>query len=102
MTDQQPGNAVAVLKEQKARTDALIKTYQPQLARVMPRHVNQEAFLGLALAYVRRDVAVLDAAIRNPQSLILALRECAALGHMPMRGTFALVPFRNRKAVGGI
>lgn len=97
-----PGNAVELAKQQRASADALIKTYERQLARVMPRHVNQDAFLGLALAYVRKSPDVLDAAFRNPQSLVLALRECAALGHMPQKGLFALVPFRNKKAVGGI
>lgn len=97
-----PGQELELVKVKRASADRLIKTYEKQLARVMPRHVNQEAFLGLALAYVRKDPKVLDATFRNPQSLVLALRECAALGHMPQKGTFALVPFNNRKAVGGI
>lgn len=97
-----PGNALERVKEQKAAAQDLIKTYRADLSRVMPRHTNAEAFIGLALAYVRRDMKVLEAASRNPQSLVLALRECAALGHMPMKGTFALVPFNNKKAVGGI
>lgn len=100
MTD--PGRELELAKERRASVDRLIHTYEKQLARVMPRHVNQDAFLGLALAYVRRDPKVLDAAFRNPQSLVLALRECAALGHMPQKGIFALVPFNNRSAVGGI
>jgi recombination protein RecT len=79
----------------------LIKEYDGQLRTVMPKHTNGDAFMGLALAYVRRSPDLLNAANLNPQSLILAIRECAALGHMPMKGIYSLVPFRDKHAVGG-
>jgi len=80
---------------------AFIETYQGDFARVMPAHVKVEAFVGLATAYVRRDTKLHEAANVNPASLILALRECAALGHTPMPKIFALVPFNDKTAPGG-
>lgn len=97
-----PGNELEVVKQNRAAARALLNSYRGELASVMPSHGNAEAFMGLAIAYVRRDLSVLNAASRNPGSLVLALRECAALGHLPMRGTFSLVPFNNRNAPGGI
>lgn len=79
----------------------LIKEYQGNLSRVMPRHVGAEAFTGLAVAYVANDAKLHDAATANPASLIVALRECAALGHMPVKDTFALVPYNDKNSPGG-
>jgi recombination protein RecT len=44
---------------------------------------------------------LLEAAQRNPASLILVLRECGALGHLPMKGTFSMVAFNDKNAPGG-
>lgn len=93
--------AGALVKQQRNFAASLVKSYQADLTRVMPKHTNVEAFVGLALAYVRRDPKLAAAAQANPQSLILALRECAALGHVPVPKTFALVPFNDRHAPGG-
>lgn len=79
-----------------------LRSFQTNLDNIAPKHVNIESFMGLAISYVNRDEKLTAAAMRNPQSLVLTLRECAALGHVPMRGTYALVPFKNDKAVGGI
>lgn len=78
-----------------------IEAYSGDFARVMPKHVSPEAFIGLAGAYVRRDAKLRQAADVNPASLILALRECAALGHVPQQKIFALVPFNDKNAPGG-
>lgn len=89
------------LVQQAGGLPKFIATYQGDFGRVMPKHTSVEAFMGLALAYVRRDEKLRDAANVNPGSLILALRECAALGHTPMSKIYALVPFRDRNAPGG-
>lgn len=96
------GDGKSLVVRRREGAERLITKYRAELEAVTPRHVNNDAFMGLALAYVKRDLTVLDATARNPQSLVLALRECAALGHMPMKGTFALVPFKNKRATGGI
>jgi recombination protein RecT len=79
----------------------LISRYEAQFAAVVPRHVEVKAFVELALAYVKRSPQLLENALANPASLVLALRECAALGHLPMRGVYALVPLNDNKAPGG-
>lgn len=79
----------------------LLKAMGDEWARITPPHVDGEAFVALAAAYVRRDVNLTQAMVANPQSLILALRECAVLGHMPVKGMFSLVAFRDRNAFGG-
>jgi recombination protein RecT len=94
-----PGTDVARPTPKLARE--LIETYRGQFTAVVPRHIDAGAFIELAVAGVKADVKLLEAAAANPQSLILALRECAAKGHLPMKGTFSLVPFNDSKAPGG-
>ncbi len=77
--------------------NTLLSAYTEDLRAVMPRHTNADAFFGLAMAYVRRDTFLERAAAANPLSLVIALREIAALGHMPMKGTAALVAFQSKK-----
>lgn len=106
MTGQQrqPGNAVATSERQAEIAKAaktLIETYRPQFSAVVPKHISVDAFVALAVAYVKRDPKLANAAMVNPGSVVLALRECAALGHVPMRKTFALVPFPDKNAPGG-
>lgn len=79
----------------------LVESRAEDFTKVVPAHVSVEAFMGLAVAYIRRDEKLREVAKVNPGAVILALRECAALGHVPQKGIFALVPFNNRRAVGG-
>lgn len=90
--------------ELRVRDQGLPKTiaaYTGNFARIVPEHVNVDTFVGLAAAQVARDEWLTRAAQVNPESLISTLRECAVRGHVPQRGVFALVPFRNKKAKGG-
>lgn len=73
----------------------MVRSYTNDFSAVLPRHVNVETFMGLAAAYIRRDEKLRQAAQANPGSLIIALRECAALGHVPMKGTYSLVAYGN-------
>lgn len=95
--------AVEVVKDELARgrMKAFLGRYADDITAVAPRHVPPQAFLGLAAAYVRRSPDLRNAAAVNPGSLVLALRECAALGHLPMPKTYALVAFRSKNAPGG-
>jgi recombination protein RecT len=78
-----------------------LATYEQSFASIAPEHVSVDAFVALAAAYVRRDAKLQEAVTLNPGSLILALRECAALGHVPMKGMFSLVPYNDKNAPGG-
>jgi len=89
------------MRQQLNFAQQLITQYEPKFAAVVPSHVRSGAFIELALAYVKRDEKLLEATQKNPASLILALRECAALGHMPMKGVYALVPFYDKTQPGG-
>lgn len=95
------GKAMEVRNAQVKHAGQLIGSYQTQFARVVPAHIDPEAFVELAIAYVKRDRDLLAAAQLNPQSLIQVLRECAALGHLPMKGIFSLVAFNDKNAQGG-
>lgn len=95
------GNLVLAKTDSARRGDIAMKqvldAYQADITAIVPSHVSPETFMGLAMAYVRRDSFLSTAAAANPLSLVIALREIAALGHVPMKGTCALVAFRSKK-----
>jgi recombination protein RecT len=97
-TDDKPGTDLVAGFDHAKK---LLEQYSKPLVKVMPRGANPDTFLGLAIAAIRKDPYLIQAAQVNPQSLILALRQCAYLGHVPTRGLYALIPFRNRNAPGG-
>jgi recombination protein RecT len=99
--EQQQGKGTTMLELAQRGATALLTAIRQEWAAITPAHVDSEAFIALAAAYVRRDQNLTQAMIANPQSLILALRECAVLGHMPVKGMFSLVAFRDRSAFGG-
>jgi|SRR5688572_4157256 recombination protein RecT len=78
-----------------------IETYADDFAAVVPKHVEISTFMGLASAMVRSDQYLRQAAQSNPGSLIIALRQCAADGHVPRKGIASLVGYRDRAAPGG-
>jgi len=98
-----PSTAVATTADKAGRKTLtrFIEEYTGDFARVAPAHISPTAFVELAVGYVRRDVKLRQAADANPASLVLALRQCAALGHTPMPKIYALVPFNNKNATGG-
>lgn len=95
----EPGTAVAP----RTAVQALVESRQDDFTAILPKHVSVETFMGLAVAYIRRDPNLIAAARSNPASLIIALRECAALGHVPMKGTYSLVAYGGKNpSVTGI
>lgn len=101
MTQSSVGNVVLARTDSARRGDVAMRqvldAYADDLGSIVPSHINRETFMGLAMAYVRRDPWLSQAAAANPLSLIVALRETAALGHVPMKGQCALVAFKSRK-----
>jgi recombination protein RecT len=65
---------------------------------VLPAHVDVTSFLGTAAGALYGNKDLMDAATRSPDSLIVALMRCAALGHQPGTDEFYLTP-RKRKGV---
>lgn len=98
MSDEDAGKSLAV---QINSVGQLIGRYRAEFTAVVPSHIRPDAFVELAFGYVKRSKDLLVAAQANPQSLIMALRECAALGHVPIKGIFSLAPFRDKNAPGG-
>lgn len=93
----QPGKDLSTV----AGIRGLLDTNRYDFMGVAPKHVDAEAFVGLALAMVRRDKYLQEAIAVNSMSFIHALRECAALGHLPMKGIVALTAFNDKNAIGG-
>lgn len=99
---QQGKTGTAVVPTTKiGQAKKIIDRYAGALTQVMPRDANADTFMGLAMAAIRKDRNLLEASLANPEALILALRECAYLGHVPMRKLFALVPFNDKNAPNG-
>lgn len=92
---------VDLVASQVKHAAQLIGRYHKSFDAVVPSHISTNAFVELALSYVKADTNLLVAAQANPQSLILALRQCAALGHLPIKGVYSLTAFRSKNAEGG-
>jgi recombination protein RecT len=86
----------------KERVDGLarmISTYQGTFARLLPDHLDPEAFVGIAAGAMYRNPKLALAAMAHPESLFVALRDCARLGHEPGTKEYALT-LRGGKVAG--
>lgn len=63
---------------------------------VLPEHVDVEAFLGTAAGALYADDKLMEAATVSPDSLVVALMRCAALGHQPGTEEFYLTPRKKK------
>lgn len=59
-------------------------------ANLLPKDVDAETFAGLATAAMWKNPQLAIASINNPESLLIALRDCARLGHEPGTDEYAL------------
>ncbi len=89
-------NAVATVDKSPT---ALVPQYTQEFAAVLPEHLKSGAFVQLAVAALRRDSKLMEAAESNPGSLIYALRDCARLGHEPGTEQYYLTPRREKGAL---
>lgn len=88
----QISNAVAVRDN---GPEAIVRQHKDDLTLVLPSHIKGETWMRLAYGALRSNTQLLQAATRNPGSLMNALQECARLGHEPGTEAFYLVPFGN-------
>lgn len=86
--------AVARRDEELAGLTRMIETYSNDYARVLPSHVEPATFVRLAQGVLRRNPDLAEAAKVNPNSFLVALLECAQLGHRPGSDCYALTPRR--------
>lgn len=92
MTAQTVSNAVATRQEGPV---ALMWGRKRHFDAVLPASVDVEAFLGTAAGALYANSKLMEYATANPDSLIIALMECAALGHMPGTDEYYLTPRRD-------
>ena len=96
MTAQTVSQAVAT-REQGPVT--VMWSKRAHFRAVLPQSVDVEAFLGTAAGALYADDDLMKAARNHPDSLIVTLMKCAALGHMPGTDEFYL-HIRKGKVTG--
>lgn len=75
---------------------ALIWHRKSHFAAVLPASVDVESFLGTAAGALYTNPRLMEAAQANPDSLIVALMECASLGHLPGSDDYYLTPRKDK------
>lgn len=83
----------AVAEVQQTPT-AMVRSYEERFAAILPTHVKSDTFMTLALGALR-NAEIAKAARNNPLALMVALTNCARLGHQPNTEAFYLVPFKG-------
>lgn len=61
-----------------------------QFGTLLPASVDVEVFAGCAASALYKNQQLAATAMRNPDSLLVALRDCARLGHQPGTDEYAL------------
>lgn len=95
MTTQTVSNAVAT---REAGPIKFMWSKRSHLATVLPKSVDVEAFLGTAAGALYasdvpgKNMTLWKCALSNPDSLFVALMECAVLGHLPGTEEYYLTP----------
>lgn len=93
--------AVAQREEGDGALDAVrdkVREARAWFKTVVPAHVNADQFIAIGIGALNRDPDMAAVAVRNPQSFMAALSECARLGLTPGDG-YALT-FRGNDIVG--
>lgn len=86
-----PNNDMEVRAEDvKTLISSQVWSQRRQFATLLPANVDVDAFAGSAAAAMYRDPKLAAAAMRNPETLLNALRDCARLGHHPGTDDYAL------------
>lgn len=61
-----------------------------QFQTLLPADVDVDVFAGCAASAMYKNPKLAEAAMRQPESLLVALRDCARLGHQPGTDLYAL------------
>jgi len=99
---QPPSQEVATVNEDAIQRfgGSYVVARKDSFERLLPEGVDGNTFVGLAMAALFKAPKTAEVAMRNPESLIIALRECAGLGLMPGTDEYALTV--RKGAVAGI
>ncbi len=87
--------AVEKVREEP-RPVTIAKQYEGALSEVLPEHIEAKGFVGAAIATLRKNKDLLDAANNDLTRFVSTLMECASLGHVPGSKEFYLT-IRNEK-----
>lgn len=91
--------AAQTVSDAVAKRDAgpitIIWSRKKHFDAVLPASVDVEAFLGTAAGALYASPKLMEYATANPDSLVIALMECAALGHMPGTDEYYLTPRKD-------
>lgn len=93
----------AVAKQENTPSAAVAR-YKSDFAMVLPATFKPDTFVRLAQGALRQNQKLREAAEANPGSLLVALLECARLGHEPATDDYYLTPrkIKGRPTVQGI
>lgn len=72
--------------------DKLMWTKARHLESILPDHLDVKTFLGTAWAALLANETLMRNAVAKPDTLLVALYRCAALGHQPGTDEFYLTP----------
>jgi recombination protein RecT len=85
------GNDVQVRDEDiRSLVSTQVWSKRSQFATLLPSDVDVDTFAGAAAAAMYKNKQLAATAMRNPESLLIALRDCARLGHTPGTDEYAL------------
>lgn len=84
-----PGKAVARVEDVDGLAKQILLPRKGSFARILPSTVDADAFIGLTVAALYKAPKTAEVAMRVPESLLVAMRECASLGLMPNTDEYA-------------
>ena len=90
-------------REDRAPVISTMWERKTHFAAILPDHIDVKSFLGTAAAALYAKPDLMRVAQDNPDSLIIALMECASLGHRPGTDEFYLLwrKIKGKAAVQG-
>ncbi len=92
-----PSNEVALQDQVDNFTKAMLLPRRGTFDRLLPSTIDADTFVGLAAAELYRNPKTAQVAMNQPESLFIALKECAGLGLQPGTGEYYLTVRRPEK-----
>jgi recombination protein RecT len=80
------------LEKRDNGVDKLMWAKKGHLESILPDHLDVKGFLGTAWAALLANDRLMQYAVNKPDTLLVALYRCAALGHQPGTDEFYLTP----------
>jgi recombination protein RecT len=94
--DERNSNADQISEQRQAIEERIIKATK-WFGKVAPTHIDPDQYVALAIGQIRKDGKLAMACAQNPESLMVALVDCARLG-LVVGETYHITHFWNSKA----